>query len=144
MSVTQNKLRQNEKTFKLQFAQKVGTCDTNFTGEVYSDVTPTSAIAFNNNATPTDETPLTANANDPVNGATPVINQSYQELNNFTTSVAAIPKDQDGKWDFSLIDNTAPDNSSYCFRMVESNGTLLNTYTVIPEITTSSPAPSPG
>ena len=144
MSVTQNKLRQNEKNFKLQFAVKSGTCDIAFTGETYTDVTTTSAIAFNNNATPSDEANLTANANDPVNGATPVVNQSYQELNNFTTSVGAIPKDQDGKWDFSLFDNTAPDNTSYCFRIVESSGTLLNTYTVIPEITTSAPLPGPG
>jgi hypothetical protein len=57
-------------------------------------------------------------------------------LNNFTTSVSAIPKDQDGKWDFSLIDNTAPDDTTYCFRIVESDGTLLDTYSVIPEITT--------
>jgi len=137
INVSQNKLRQNEKNFKLQFAQKNWVCDPAFSGEIYTDVTTTSAIAFNNNATPADNSALTANTNDPVNGATPVVNQSYQELNNFTTSVAAIPKDSDGKWDFSLIDNTAPDNTSYCFRVVESDGTLLDTYSIIPEITTS-------
>jgi hypothetical protein len=93
MSVTQNKLRLNEKNFKLQFSEKSGTCDTSFTGETYVDVTASSAIAFNNNATPADDAALTGNANDPTNGFTS-INQGYQELNNFTTSVAAIPKDQ--------------------------------------------------
>jgi len=95
MSVTQNKLRQNESNFKLQFAERVGTCDVAFTGETYTDVTTTSAIAFNNNGSPNDEDALTGNANDPVNGATVVVDQSYQELNNFTTSVSTIPEDQD-------------------------------------------------
>lgn len=122
----------------------MGVCDTSFTGEIYADVTAATAIAFNDNATPLDEAPLTANAADPINGATPVVNQSYQELNNFTTSLAAIPQDQDGKWDFSLIDFAAPDNTTYCFRIIESNGTLLNSYSIIPEITTFSPPPAPG
>lgn len=139
INITLNKLRQNETNFKLQFAEKVWVCDTSFAWEVYADVTAATVIAFNDNTTPADDAALTANANDPTNGFTS-INQSYQELNNFTTSVAAIPKDQNWKWDFSLIDNTAPDDTSYCFRIVESDGTLLNTYTFIPEITTS-PAP---
>lgn len=136
MSITQNKLRQNEKDFKLQFALKSGTCDISFTGETYSDVTASSAIAFNNNASVADETNLTANANDPTNGFT-TVNQTYQELNNFTNSVAPILEDQNWKWDFSLIDNSAPDNTSYCFRIVESDGTLLDSYSTIPEITTA-------
>lgn len=143
ISVSQNQLRQNEKTFKLQFAEKVWSCDLSFTGEIYSDVTASSAIAFNNNLLPADDSPLTANVNDPTNGATS-INQSYQELNNFTTSVARILKDQNGKWDFSLIDNTAPNSLSYCFRIVESDGTLLDSYDFIPEITTFSNLESPG
>lgn len=144
VSVTQNKLRQNETDFKLQFSERVGTCDISFTWETYIDVTAATAIAFNDNATPNDEATLTTNANDPINGGTTVVNQTYQELNTFTTSVSAIWKDQDWKWDFSLIDNTAPDSTSYCFRIVESDGTLLDTYSVIPEITTITPPPAPG
>gem|GEM_PF-6548236 len=72
-----------------------------------------------------------------------MINQSYQELNTFTTSVAAIPRDQDGSWDFSLFDNTAPDSTTYCFRIVEDDGTLLDTYSSIPEITTGITPPIP-
>lgn len=143
ISITNNKLRLNEKNLKLQFAQRVGTCDINFTGETYIDVDVSSAIAFNDNAAPNDEDLLTVNANDPVNGATPVVAQSYQEANNFTTSVAQTAQDQDALWDFSLIDNAAPNGTTYCFRIVESDGTLLDTYSFIPEITTFTP-PSPG
>jgi hypothetical protein len=143
ISITQNKLRQNEKTFKLQFAQQSWVCDSGFIWETYNDVTTTTAIAFNNNITPSDEDILISNINDPVNTGITAINQTYQELNNFSTSISEIPEDQDWKWDFSLIDNTAPNNTSYCFRIVESDGTLLDSYSVIPEITTYIP-PSPG
>lgn len=144
INVSDNQLRQNETDFKLQFAERSGTCDPTFTGETYADVTASTVIAFNDNATPADGDNLTANANDPINGANIIVNQDYEELNNFTTSVSAIAEGQDGKWDFSLIDNGATANTSYCFRMVESDNTLLDTYSVIPEITipnTFCPAP---
>ncbi|MGC8776163.1 MAG: hypothetical protein ACP5QN_02545, partial [Minisyncoccia bacterium] len=67
-------------------------------------------------------------------------NQTYEELNNFTNSVAAIPSGQDGKWDFSLKDNGASANTAYCLRIVKSDGTVLDTYNVIPQITTASAA----
>lgn len=123
--------------FKLQFAAKSGTCDVAFSGETYADVTAATVIAYNNNATPADGDNLTANANDPTVGHT-VVNQDYEELNNFTNTVATIAAGQDGKWDFALIDNGAPADTAYCFRIVKSDGSLLETYTVIPELATAS------
>ncbi|MCX7616315.1 MAG: hypothetical protein N2Z68_02910 [Patescibacteria group bacterium] len=135
-----NRLLLNEQNFKLQFAQRGADnlCDTSFSGETYSDVTTATAIAYNDNTTPTDGTALTANASDPIHGADTIVNQTYEELNNFTNSVAAISSGQDGKWDFSLKDNGAPANTTYCFRIVKADGSLLNTYSVIPQITTAS------
>lgn len=123
--------------FKLQFAQKSGTCDTAFSGETYADVTAATVIAYNDNASPADGGALTANANDPTDGGRTIVNQDYEELNNFTNTEAAIASGQDGKWDFSLKDNGALSNTDYCFRIVKSVGTVLNTYTVIPQITTA-------
>ena len=128
--------------FKLQFAQR-GTdnlCDTAFSGETYADVTAATVIAYNDNFTPADGAALTANANDPTHGSDTIVNQTYEEANNFTNSVAAIPSGQDGKWDFSLKDNGAPADTTYCFRIVKSDGTLLDTYSVIPQITTATAA----
>ncbi|MBU1705806.1 peptidoglycan-binding protein, partial [Patescibacteria group bacterium] len=122
--------------FKLQFATKSGTCDTGFVGETYADVTAGTAIAYHNNATPSDGDNLTPNANDPVHGGDTTVDQDYEELNNFTNSVAIIPAKDDGLWDFSLIDNNGIPVTSYCLRVVEADGTLLETYSVIPEITT--------
>ena len=130
--------------FKLQFAARSGTCDTAFSGETYADVTAATLIAYNNNATPADGAAMTANAGDPTHGADTVVNQTYEELNNFTNSVAAINAGQDGKWDFALRDNGAAAGTSYCFRVVRDTGTVLETYTVIPEITTAAGVPTPG
>jgi hypothetical protein len=120
---------------KLQFAARSGTCDTSFTGESYADVTASTVIAYNDNASPADGANLTANANDPTHSGHTVVNQTYEELNNFSNSVALIPSGQDGKWDFSLIDNSAPEDTTYCFRIIRSDNSLLETYTSIPEIT---------
>ena len=135
-----NQLDVSGQTFKLQFAQQSGTCDTGFDGETYADVTAATVIAYNDNATPADDAALTANANDPTHGTDTIVNQTYEELNNFTNSQAAIPSGQDGKWDFSLKDNGAATSTAYCFRAVKSDSTLLDTYTVIPQITTASAA----
>jgi hypothetical protein len=136
-----NKLALNGQSFKLQFAQRGadGLCDTGFSGETYADVTTSTVIAYNDNPTPTDGSALTANSNDPTHGTDTIVNQTYEELNNFTNSVAAISSGQDGKWDFSLRDNGAPASTTYCFRVVKSDGTLLNAYSVIPQITTAAP-----
>ncbi len=65
------------------------------------------------------------------------MNQDYEELNNFTNTEATIASGQDGKWDFSLKDNGAIEDTAYCFRIVKGDGSLLNSYTVIPQITTA-------
>jgi len=134
-----NKLALNGRSFKLQFAQvgSDGLCDTSFNGETYTDVTTSTVIAFYDNPTPTDGSPLTANVNDPTHGADTIRNQTYEELNPFTNSVSVINSGEDGKWDFSLIDNGAPPGTTYCFRVVKADGTLLESYTVIPQITTA-------
>lgn len=105
MRVDTNAVLTNEQDFKLQFAQKSGTCDTAFSGETYADVTTATVIAYNDNTTPTDGTALTANANDPIDSGRTIVNQDYEEANNFTNTEAAISSGQDGKWDFSLKDN---------------------------------------
>ncbi len=138
------RLALNGQEFKLQFAARGSDnlCDASFTGETYADVTAGTVIAYNDNA-PADGDNLTPNGEDPIHGTDTIVNQDYEELNNFTNSVGAIPSGQDGKWDFALKDNGAPGNTTYCFRAIKSDNGLLNTYSEIPEITTAvSPNPS--
>ncbi|MBI4100843.1 hypothetical protein HY439_03875 [Candidatus Microgenomates bacterium] len=132
----------NGKNFKLQIATKVGPdCDTNMgtTDESYSDLSPSSGdIRYydDTDSSKTDGANLTANANDPTHSSDTIRNQDYEEANNFTNTVSEVLTSQDGKWDFSVTDFSAADNTTYCLRVVESDGTLLTTYTVVPEFTT--------
>ena len=129
--------------YKLQFAARGAdnSCDTSFSGETYADVSSTTAIAYNNNATPADGDNLTANGSDPSHGGDTIVNQTYEEANNFTNSVAAIPANQDGKWDFSLKDNGSL-NAVYCLRVTGSNDVLIDTYTQMPQIALGATAPT--
>lgn len=138
MHVQNGATQTNEQSFKLQFAARSGTCDTGFVGETYADVTGSTVIAFHDNATPADGAALSTNANDPTHSSDTVIAQSYEELNPFTNNVASIAVGQDGLWDFSLKDNGAASNSTYCFRIVKSDNSVIQSYSVIPEITTAS------
>ncbi|PLS81526.1 hypothetical protein CYG49_01880, partial [Candidatus Saccharibacteria bacterium] len=120
---------------KLQFAKR-GTdnvCDTSFTGETYEDVTTASVIKFNDDLGLVDGANAIATANDPVRSGVTAVKQTYDDANPFTNS-ATFATGQDGTWDFSLADNGAADNTSYCFRVVKGGGTVIGGYNVIPEI----------
>jgi len=125
-------------TLKLQYVDKgSGTCASPSAGtpSSYTDVTAATLIAYNDNATPADGAALTGNANDPVHSGHTTINQTYEELNNFTNSTAIL-NGQDGMWDFALKDNGAAPGATYCLRVTKSDGTALSNYTYYPAITT--------
>ncbi len=119
--------------FKLQYAPLSGSCS----ASSYSDVTGSSTISYRNFDSISDKTPLVANVNDPVDGTNTTETQTYVESNNFANSQSALSPGEDGEWDFSLADNGAGANSAYCFRIVHSDGGLLDAYTYYPLITTS-------
>lgn len=134
-------LAQSGQNFKLQFAGKgSGTCTSPSGGTPasYTDVTGATVIAYKDNAAPSDGVLLTDNANDPTHSAHAVLNQTYEEANNFTNSQSAVSVGEDALWDFSLYDNGAPTSTAYCLRIVKSDGTLLDSYDFHPEITTAS------
>ena len=130
------------KAFKLQLSLKSGTCDSGFTGENYVDVTGVTAISYKDTAGLTDNNALGA-AGDITHGADIIVNQTYEEANNFTNSQSSVPAGQDGKWDFSLYDNGGTPGASYCLRVVNSDGSNINTYpAVLPEIAIPAGAPA--
>lgn len=143
--VATNRLDASGQNFKLQYVGKgSGTCasPSGGTPSSYTDVTTSTLISYKDNATPTDGSALTSNANDPTDGAHTIVNQTYEEANNFTNSQALILSGQDGKWDFSLYDNGAAAGTAYCLRVVQSDDTVLGTYTAYPQITTASSSQS--
>jgi hypothetical protein len=140
LHVNDANLGPGNKQLKLQYAERSGTCDTSFTGEMFQDISPSSGdIRYYNNSTPTDGSALTGNANDPTHSGHSVINQSYEEENNFTT-ISSVAIGEDGMWDFALVDSSADPETSYCVRAVYADGSLLETYSVIPEFLTDNGA----
>jgi WD40 repeat protein len=129
--------------FKLQYAQRTGmSCSLDFSAESYADVdtSPTADISFFDNSTVPDGFAIAATVDDPnPAGGGGAVPQSYVESNPFTNQ-SSIPNGDYGVWDFSLVDNVAPSGTGYCFRIVSSNDELLNTYSVVSEIITSSGA----
>lgn len=142
LHVDQSDAGQNSSNFKLQVASRGADniCDVSFSGETYNDITPDSgAIRFFNNPSSYDTQSLAGNVNDPTHSGHANILQTYEETNGFTIT-NTITAGQDGLWDFALVvDASAPDGASYCLRAVSSTGAVLNTYSVIPEITTPVP-----
>lgn len=82
----------------------------------------------------------------PANGATTTstlltgstVNESYQEANPSVANLNLIPNGGVGEWDWTLRDNGAKENTTYCFRLVASNHSTLDTYNAdgYPKLTT--------
>lgn len=117
---------------KLQYAFKVGTCDTAFMGEIYKDMqTNSGEIRYHDNPTLTDGSDMVDVAGDPSHGTDAVIKQSYEEASTAPTKYS-VPVGQDGIWDLSLRDHDA--FGAYCFRLVYDDGTPLDSYSLVPEV----------
>lgn len=141
--ISDKNLPLNGQSFKLQYVGKgTGTCSSPSGGDPsnWTDVTTSTYIAYNNNPTPSDGAALTANSYDPFNAYTS-INESYEEANNFTNNQSDINAGYNGKWDFALKDNSGLFNTHYCLRVVKADGSLLDSYSVIPEIITANHNP---
>jgi len=144
IDLTTSQINDTGEWFKLQYAGKGGGSCASPAGtpSSYTDVSTNTVIAYAGNS-PADGAALTDNANDPVHSGHTNNNQTYEEANNFSNTESAIPSGEDGLWDFSLIDYSAPDDTTYCFRVLLYDGLSLNTYSVYPEITSASGAVSP-
>ncbi|HEX7368075.1 MAG TPA: VCBS repeat-containing protein [Candidatus Saccharimonadales bacterium] len=128
----------NAGSYKLQYAPMTTSCDTSFTNtpsSAYQDITNTSTVRYYDNPNATNGLPLTTNVNDPTDGTNPIVYETYQEKGTTTfTNPNAIPPGSDGMWDFALTTYHTLQNTSYCLRIVNSSGTPLDAYTVVPQI----------
>ena len=138
ISVDTSTLSQELGNFKLQFATKTG--DVCGDDETFADISTSTAIAFNDNSSPNDGDALTNNSNDPSCNSRTILNQTYEEANNFNNYQSVIYNGQAGKWDFALKDNSAPSNTTYCLKVIKANGDSLSSYSVYPEVSIPVPA----
>lgn len=126
--------------FRLQYAARGGdgVCDPSFSSETYYDVTTSSPVAYFDNPEAVNGQATMISIDDPAHAGHTNVSQSYVEQNNFSIK-NDIAVGSDGVWDFALRLVNAPSSTNYCLRVVESSGSLLNAYGVIPELSTPEP-----
>ncbi len=138
LKVTGSSLPASIDTYKLQFGKKVSTCSAVSSWNDLGDSASTTALWRGVNGTPADGTALST---DPPTGGDLKLTFSsvagtYEEGNDTVSNpFIAFPNDQI-EYDWALEHNGADDKSSYCFRMVESDGTLFQTYSNYPTLRT--------
>jgi len=124
IGITSEDLAAMTSAFKLQYG-KASDCAS--LGE--SDWTDLGGVAGSeawrgyNNPDPGDGTTLSA----AVLSSSDVA-ESYEESNNSASNPRAIDIGEYGEWDWVVYNNAASSSADYCFRMVESDGTVLNDY----------------
>lgn len=125
-------------SFKLQYGVVSSTCAAitswSDTGGVAS-----STIWRGFNGTPSDGTSLSGN---PPTGGDLLLSVSdragsYEEENPTGSNPFSVAVGEDVEYDWALEDNGAAASTTYCFRMVKSDGTALDTYSFYPSVTTS-------
>ena len=130
-------LSASSQSFKLQYGQG-SDCSAIST---WNDVGQTASSTIwrgYDNSTPSDGTTLTSyllSVSD--------VNESYEEENNSVNNPNGINTSQDGEWDWVIQDNGAANNTEYCFRIVKSDGSPLNSYTNYPKLITNTPPNTP-
>ena len=136
LGVTSSPLVQNGVNFKLQFAPKNIVCNSDFSGETYADITTDTEIAYYNNFAVENNMTVDTSTNN-LTAAGSIIPQAYVKSGIFTSAAASVPSGGFGIWDFSLYQKGQASQASYCLRVVKSDGSLLNAYDFIPEVTTA-------
>lgn len=125
-------LTASERRFDLQFAERVTTCSA-IGGGSWNDVgnIGSGTIWRGYNGSPADGASVSAflSVSD--------VGETYEEQNPTALNPNVINVTEDGEWDWIIENNGATPNSVYCFRMVQDDGSPLNSYNNYPQITTS-------
>ncbi len=133
------------KSFKLQYGAMVSTCsaipesDWNTLGDTGSS---TVWRAYNASAV-SDATPLSGNpaTGGDLNLSVSDVAGTYEETNDSVINPYSVPESDDVEYDWNIEQNGANAETYYCFRMVESNSTVLTGYNNYPQIRTASFTP---
>lgn len=125
-------------SFKLQYARRVTSCSA---VGAWSDVgdSGTGSIWRAVDATPVDGTELLSGAS--LLLSTSNVAGTYEENSPSASNPNTVEIGEYIEYDWIVENNSALQKSSYCFRMVESDGAVLNGYDVYPTVRTSGYTP---
>jgi hypothetical protein len=126
-------------TFKLQFGRRDTSCSVITSWFDIGEVGSTTAEWRAVNNTPSAGTPLSGN---PPTGGDLLLSVAdragtYEEGNPSASNPYRIYVSEDVEYDWVLENHSAPDRSTYCFRMVLGNGAVLDTYNFYPTLVTA-------
>ncbi|MBY0538355.1 DUF2341 domain-containing protein [Patescibacteria group bacterium] len=69
--------------------------------------------------------------------------ETYEEQNPTQNNRFGLQVGQNAEWDFVLQNNAATADTNYCFRMVNADGSVLNSYANYPRLITNAPPLAP-
>ena len=125
--------------FRLQYGQRTTTCTAVDTWIGLADTSSTTAVWRGYNGAPLNGTVLSTN---PPNAGDLKLSVSdragtYEEMNPTAVNPYKVLIGEDIEYDWAIEANDVPDLTSYCFRMVQEDGTELDDYLYYPTITSS-------
>jgi Domain of unknown function (DUF2341) len=122
--------------FTLQWAEGA-VCSAALTWNNVGAVGSGSTWSGYNNASPVDGTTIPSRVL-----STTDVSFSYEEENNTATNTSALTSGQEAEFDFTLLHN-ATSSTNYCFRLINSDGTVVNAYDRYPQLVTNAPPSAP-
>ena len=145
LAISAAKMNPGVDTFKLQYGQLVTTCTALSESDWHdvADSSSTTALWRAHAGTPTDGTALSGDpptAGD-LNISVADVAGTYEEDNPTAAVPFQVDPGEDVEYDWAVENNAAIEKVSYCFRMVESDGTLFEAYTNYPTIRTAGYTP---
>ncbi|KKQ60711.1 MAG: hypothetical protein US83_C0013G0001, partial [Candidatus Falkowbacteria bacterium GW2011_GWC2_38_22] len=124
IAVTKTALATSTQAYTLQYVESddcLSVASTSWSG--VGGVSADTAWRGYNNPDPADNSALAS-----VLLSTSNIAQSYEEANNSASNPRGTPANGYAEWDWVLYNNFATSSSNYCFRMIKSDGSLLDDY----------------
>lgn len=119
-------------SFKLQFASTTALCTDATTWTDVGNATSSALWRGYNNAGVSDGATLSSST---ISGTD--VYGTYEEINPTVTMPNTVGIARQGEWDFVVQQNAALEGTTYCFRMVKSNGTPLFAYAQYPSVVTN-------
>lgn len=138
LHVTNATFPESTKAFRLQYAQMLTTCsgiDESSWRTVGDSASSTIWRGYNATGT-TDGTELPG-----VLLSVSSVVGTFEEENDTIANPSSVPDGDDIEYDWLVEQNGAAAETDYCFRMIESNGSLLDGYTRHPQLRTASFTP---
>jgi len=139
LSVSGSNISQGSQQFQLEYGARVSTCGAISDWFPIGETSSTTAAWRGHNASPADGTVLSTDppAVNALNLSVSDVAGTYEESNPTALNPYKITIGDDVEYDWNIEAYDVTDQTSYCFRMVESDGGRFDSYAYYPTLRTS-------